>query len=222
MAWIVVEELDERTIIDANSDHPLKVAIQEAAQRRGLEVELPLMDLEDHLKVNAIDIWGHSSHALEAAAEKYGANLNLVGRVSTSLSFRGRAIEGDWTYWLDDERKSRTFATDKYEELAEGAITDMAAELMARNSVPALGSKRWELRISGLRGGRPYADMMSYLSGLDFVESVALKALQADVATVVLDSSAQADQLLRLLVVEDRLAEDSLYLGSGVQLLWRG
>ena len=222
MAWIVVDEQGERTLLDANTEHPLKSALKDAAAARGLEVELPLMDLQDHLKLQTEDVWGQASQVIAEVGDKYGAEINLIGRVTSSLSFRGRAIRGDWAYWLDGQRRSVDFNTDQFDLAVVDGVNTLVAELQDAYSVAALSPQRWEIRISGLRGTQPFAQMMNYLGGLDFIDNVALQSLQGHVATIVVESPARADQLLRLLTVEDRLAEDSLHLGSGVQLLWRG
>lgn len=222
LAWVVVEEAGERQILDANSTHPLREALLAAGLARGLEIELPLMDLQDHLNVSSEDIWGHATQVLTDMGEKYGADINLIGRVENSLSFRGRSITGDWVFWLGDRRLEFPFTTDQYQQSVAAGVDGLADELQQIYSIAALDSQLWELRISGLRGAAPYAQLMSYLGGLDFVSHVSLKSLRGDVATVVLESPARAEQLLRLLTVEQRLAEDSLYLGTGVQLMWRG
>ena len=222
VAWIVLEQLGERTLLSANSDHPLKAALKEVARQRGVELQFPLMDLDDLMQVNADDLWGNVTHGLRKVSERYGAEINLVGRVSSDLSYEGLRLAGGWTFWLNDEVFQFPFALNGYEQAAQVGIQGLVAELIQTYSVPARASKRWRVRVSGLRGMQPFAELMRYVKTLDWVDGVDVTSVQGDVVTLVLSTTASADQLLNLLTTEEQLVEDSLHLGRGVQLMWRG
>jgi hypothetical protein len=55
--------------------------ILDNAQRRGIPVLLPLMDLEDQLLVTMSDIWGVFSSSIELASTRYSADSSLFGRI---------------------------------------------------------------------------------------------------------------------------------------------
>lgn len=222
VAWIVVEQLAERTLLSANSDHPLKAALKELARQRGVELQFPLMDLDDLMQVNADDVWGNVTHGLLKASERYGGELNLVGRLSSDLSYEGLRLAGGWTFWLNDEVYRFPFTANGYQHVAQVGIQGLVTELIQIYSVPARASKRWQVRVSGLRGMRPFAELMRYVKTLDWVDGVDVTSMKGDVVTLVLSTTASADQLLNLLTIEEQLVEDTLHLGRGVQLMWRG
>ncbi|MFT7654538.1 MAG: hypothetical protein ACI9ON_000956 [Limisphaerales bacterium] len=222
VAWIVVEQLGERTLLSANSDHPLKEALKEVGRARGIELQFPLMDLDDLMQVNADDLWGNVTHGLLEVSERYGGELNLVGRVSSDLTYEGLHLAGGWTFWLNDEVYQLPFAVNGYDQAVQVGINGLVAELIETYSVPARASQRWEVRVSGLRGMQPFAELMRYVKTLDWVDGVEVTSVQGDVATLVLSTGASADQLLNLLTIEEQLVEDTLHLGRGVQLMWRG
>ena len=222
LAWIALEEAGERTILAANSDHPLKEALLDEAMRRGIDLQLPLMDLDDHLRVGVEDVWGRVSASLDEASKRYDADLTLVGRVTSQLSFRGRDLSGDWRFWLAGQVHDLPYQSDQYESVAAVGVGEVVQTLLQRYQVLAHAPYSWEFQISGIRGVGGYAGLVGYMRGLDFIEEVAVAGIQRDVVTLVVATSAQADQLIALLTAEGRLAEDTLHLGSGVQLLWQG
>lgn len=222
LAWVVLQELGERKILDAHSEHPLRLVLIDAAKARGIDIGFPLMDLDDQLKIDPKDIWRDVRYGMEEIALRYGAEINLVGRVQSSLSFRGRQLKGDWRYWLDGQNARVSFDTDQYETVVHDGLDGLVAELLRHYSVFARQNQRWALRVSGVRDVGAYTGLVNYLAGLDFINHVALSAIEGDVLTLVLSTSAQAEQLFNLLTTEQTLVEDTQHLGRGVQLMWRG
>ena len=78
-AWVAVQRNAERELIAANAN-VLAEALARRSRQRGLELSLPLMDMED-LDIAASDVWGLFWERIERASARYGADLLLVGRV---------------------------------------------------------------------------------------------------------------------------------------------
>ena len=79
MAWLVVEDGGNRRVVDG--EHPLAGALSARARQRGLVLKLPLMDLEDRMRVQPAVVRGRLFSSLEEASSRYGADVILAGQV---------------------------------------------------------------------------------------------------------------------------------------------
>ena len=79
MAWLVVEDGGNRRVVDG--EHPLAQALSARARQRGLVLKLPLMDLEDRMRVQPAVVRGRLFSSLEEASKRYGADVILAGQV---------------------------------------------------------------------------------------------------------------------------------------------
>ena len=79
MAWLVVERGGDRRIVDG--EHPLAATLARRARQRGLVVKLPLMDLEDRMRIQPAVVRGRLFSPLEEASRRYGADLIVAGQV---------------------------------------------------------------------------------------------------------------------------------------------
>lgn len=79
MAWLVVEDGGNRRVVDG--EHPLARALSARARQRGLVLKLPLMDLEDRMRVQPAVVRGRLFSSLEEASRRYGADVILAGQV---------------------------------------------------------------------------------------------------------------------------------------------
>ena len=60
LMWLAYEQDYNRQVVATSTpmDQPVKHNLMQQMHRRGLPVVLPLMDLEDEMRVSASDIWG--------------------------------------------------------------------------------------------------------------------------------------------------------------------
>ena len=77
--WLMVEQGGVRRIVDG--EHPLAAALTVRARQRGLALNLPLMDLEDRMRVRPAVVRGRLYSRLDEASRRYGADVILAGQV---------------------------------------------------------------------------------------------------------------------------------------------
>ena len=78
-AWLMIEQGGVRRMIDGG--HPLAAALTARARQRGLALNLPLMDLEDRMRVGPAVVRGRLFARLDKASMRYGADVILAGQV---------------------------------------------------------------------------------------------------------------------------------------------
>ncbi|MEM9622508.1 MAG: DUF2066 domain-containing protein [Pseudomonadota bacterium] len=222
MLWVVVETQGRRQILDSNSTGELVEAVRNHAERRGLPVILPLMDLDDRMTVSSGDVWGRVAATLEQGARRYDADLVLVGRLRAQAAGEDSfSYRGDWEVWQDGRPLVVPVEDSAAATAAAVGLDALADQLAERFTVLPRGIRRQQFAITGLRDVSGYAGLMTYLSSLDFIEGVSIASLQTDSLNLQLDTHAGDDQLIMMLTAEGRLQLDESYRGAGTGLVWR-
>jgi hypothetical protein len=89
VAWV----LNAGSIVADNPHDPVVAEMRKSANRRGLPLVLPLMDLTDQKRVSGFDIRTLYLPALQVASMRYGARAILVGEIRTA----DVGVNSQWT-----------------------------------------------------------------------------------------------------------------------------
>ncbi|WP_198034116.1 DUF2066 domain-containing protein [Acidihalobacter ferrooxydans] len=170
----------KRFVLGTESDvsHPNAThAVEQAAQRRGLPVILPLMDLQDRGAFSFSDLSGGFVEPLLKASARYAANAELAGVVQPAggqwigrwwLAFRGKTVH--WT--SSGSTQARVLAS-----AIDGAADRLAARL-AVSAVAATG-RALSVQIGGVSTVSDYARIEHLLDKLTPIKSVQLVSAAA-------------------------------------------
>jgi uncharacterized protein len=220
LAWIVVEDDNERSLLGAASEHPLIDGLQDRARYRGLPLRLPLLDLADQLVVEPAAVWGRLSQTLLPASERYGADIVVVGRIQHLDDDRWVAA---WEFWIDAEVREHSQQSAEPAALGRGVADLLADELASRYAVLDRGVRRLELQVSAVNGAADYAEMLRYFNALEFVEQVQISSVASNRLGVSLMTGADPDQLMDLFRLDQRLFPDLLHQTPGppIELVWQ-
>lgn len=220
VAWLVVEAAGERQLLGATSADALGDILVQRARDRGLDLSLPLLDLEDQLNVSPAVVWGRLSQVLEPASERYGADVLMIGRIR---ALPGGDWTGEWEFWLNNQVIAhQTGGSDLLTQAAE-TVDLLADELAARNAVFGRQVGQLKLAISGIRNAADYGRLLRYLESLEFVDSVFVRQLLGDRLWIDIETRAEPDQLGELFAADRQLFPDRLALldAADLQLVWR-
>ncbi len=180
LVWLAIDDGGRRYLMSEQSDQPAAEVLRRAAQRRGLPVLLPLMDLDDRRQVRFADIWGGFLGAVQQASQRYRPQVVLVGRLHRD---RSGGWQARWVLMQDDaglqnwELRSGTL-----EEAIDNGIGESAGLLALRYAVqsgaPAGNTRR--LRVTGVDSLAAYARVRRYLGSLSPVDRVEVARVQGD------------------------------------------
>ena len=180
LLWLAVEDRQARYLLAANTLAELESHLNEQSTRRGLPLILPLMDLEDQMKLGFADVWGDFRQNILSASQRYGVDSVLVGRlIRTSdgiwqarWSLHHTAAESE--YWSGD-------VNDQVEALTLGV--DGAADLVSQRYAQLFSATSEDsilLTVTGVEDLAGYARAMKYLESLDVVTNVEVDKVFAD------------------------------------------
>jgi hypothetical protein len=182
LAWVAVARGDGLEIVSAEAgDDAVPAALRQRAWERGVPLSLPLLDLEDRMRIQAADRWPPEPARIAEASSRYAPASVLVGRVEPDGA-------GGWiAHWrLEQDGNSVQWQTRgaSAEVAAAGAMDAVADRVSARyaqfagDSQPLAGGI--EVRVSGVRSLSDYARTLDYLQGLDQVSQLSVSAVRGE------------------------------------------
>ncbi len=219
VAWIVVTDGADRTVLGASDTHPLLDALRTRSRERGLPLVVPLMDLDEQMEVTDAVVWGALSGVLETASARYTSDQILIGRVS-----RGAASSwvGEWQLWAQADKQRFTIESASAAAAGSAVADRLIDSLVARYVVDSGAQQRLQVRVDGIAGIAEYGALLKYLNSLEFVDSVAVDEVSPGVVLLSLATRSPWDRLRDLLSLDGRLTSvDQADAGTRV-LLWHG
>lgn len=211
IAWLAIEELQQRRLIGQETDPTLQAKLVEMAKQRGIPLVLPQMDLEDISAVSTGDVWGQFPSVLEQASKRYGTQAILVGRLQHLTDGRWQA---SWQ-WISE---SSTFNWENNHQNLEGLLSDGFDRMTTQfkdhyaTKAPALQissgpQKPILIGIANVRSMEDYVKVESYLEGLDSISSVNLRQVLGDHAIfeVVPRSNQNVQTLMKAIGLDHKL-----------------
>lgn len=206
LVWLAVQDGGRRSLLGSDSIGGVSTALRAQAERRGLPVLLPLLDLEDRSRIAAGDVWGGFQDRIIAASARYGTNVLLVGRLSHDS-------EGGWTaHWTFYEKPNgRGWDTQGTLDAVLGAGIDGVADaLSGRFSAPGaqaggLVGTPLDLRVRGVHNLDDYARLTQYLRKLALVADLQVTAVAPNEVDLRLGVRGSPDALLQAIGMESML-----------------
>lgn len=202
LIWLVRQEQEGRELV-ALGDPVIADAIQRAADRRGLPVLFPLLDLVDQQAVPVREVWGGFTEPLKQASERYGTDTFLLGRLSGG--------QGDWqARWtvFDQGREDyhENSGADPRDVVSEG-VNFAANVLGARYAVPIAEQSATQVTVAvdGVRSMDDYNRLMDYLNRLTIVKRAEPVATEDDRLTLQLSLLAGLDRFDQIIAIGEVL-----------------
>ena len=225
LLWIAVETKNGRKILSAEDKHPAIDALKISAQRRGLPLLLPAMDIEDKSALPVASVWQMDQNSIRQASQRYQASAILAGRIYPTSS--PNLYTGQWLFLSDND--ARQFTSDpgmmaKYVNQGVDQVADMLAKIYAVGSAnntsvagntgaPDVGGgfqggKGITLQVNGVSSVEGYATISEYLSSLSAVKSANVSHIQGNTLWFSIDSDGSLQQLQRIIGLNKRLVAD--------------
>ncbi len=221
--WIALSESGQRSLVGSDTDddsgRELVKELRRAAERRGLPIVFPLLDLTDVSQVSPAVVWGRLADVVVPASERYEADVVVMGRIERTNS----GYNGSWRYQLGNEEGSARSTGRDARVTASVLIDDMANTLASRFAVLGRSLRVVRADISGVNSAGDYGRLMRYLSSHQAFERVALQKMVPSGATIALATRTSDEQLLDLLRLDGRLeAAGPAGFDGALALRWRG
>lgn len=241
LVWLVVESALERHIVSATDESELTAIIRASANKRGLPLIMPLMDLDDIEAVNTAEFWGRFSDPILAASERYQAEKVIVIRVSDGSLLpleQHNDVENcqplcqqkqyglDWQLITGYQPSSQLYqGSDKVKLLAQ-MVDDIADFIYQQYALSTDTNNQFFIDINNIATLEDYVKAFDFLSNLSSVQSVVLVAAKGQHRRFKLNILGAKDALMASLGFSRQLQQQvELFAGDEVNdipvYLWR-
>ncbi len=211
LVWLGVEENGARYMLGSDSAEQLRDLLEYEAQRQGMALVLPLLDLEDQRKLSFADLWGDFQDSILNASSRYQAESVLVGRISLS---RSDTWSGRWTLYESGRSASwqsqGTYAEEVLSSGVGGAVEALANRYALGDDNPGVV----HLAITGVSSLKDYARVSSYLNSLELVKDIQPTIINGDMARFRLDIRGNAEGLAQTIRLGNVLKEERVTIES--------
>lgn len=223
LVWLVVEDGGERRFVSTENDPGLVEAIRASARRRGIALQLPLLDLSDLVALSPDDVWQQNYSKLDEASERYSPDTVLAGRV-THLS--NDHWLGRWSFRLNGRQLPFDGETDSAVDFIAAGLNQVAETLAAEYAIKPVQMTEGGLlmRLTDVRSFVDYARAISYLESVVAVHHANVVSLEGDELILQLIADGEMSQLSQVFSLDKRLlpVTDSVYAGPyPVQVSYR-
>lgn len=222
LVWMAVGDADGRRFAGTETDAQIIAAINESAVRRGLPVKLPALDLEDMVALSVEDLWQMNTTSARAAAERYGADSLLLGKVS-QLS-NGDWL-GSWQFLVNGQRVVLDGQAQNARDYIAAGL-DQVAEILAEQYaiVPVdIAGDGILLRLAGINSFIDYARAIAYLESVSAVRHANVVSIEGNNLIVRLTADGLLPQLQQAFALDKTLqtATDIYQGGYTIELDYR-
>lgn len=204
LLWMVVEDASGRRFVSAEQDPDIVKAIIENANRRGLAIKLPVLDLKDMVAVTPDKLWQLNSWDMEAAIERYQPDTFLLGRAAR---LSNGELLGKWLYsynlqQLDMDGDAAN--ADRYIAMAINQIAESLSEQYAIAPVK-MADNGVLMRLSGIDSFVTYARAINYLESVAAISHANVVYIDGDEIIVRLVADGELSQLQQSFDLDKRL-----------------
>ncbi len=222
LIWLAVEGSNRRFIVNSDNNPLLTELLESSAERRGVPITLPLMDLKDEQVITVSDIWGQFGDRIAAASVRYSADATYTGRFYKDGEGKW---QGRWLLQVGKERKAIARNNARLGGLFRESVDVLAEELANKYAVVNKPGKAGEYRfaVKGIESVEGYARLNRYLNSLQVVERVEVTRLDDASIGYKVALKGNSDQFLSVLKLDSflRLDESSM-VNSEVDFFWQG
>lgn len=211
LVWLAVNMQGRRFVLPAGSASAMQELINLSSARRGVPVQLPIMDGEDLQAAGYADISGGFMDRVQAASQRYGQTSVLVGRLDQNTPGQWDAR---WTHLFAGQQNTwSTMGVGLAQAIATG-VDGLADHLAARFVAQVGVSNVVRLQVSGVQGQSDYARVLNYLQGLSVTEDVQPVHLQANQVDFEVTVNGDMSTLSNVIAIGDVLVQDAADSGA--------
>ncbi len=193
LLWIAVQDNKQRVLLDANEPTALLSYIELQAEKRGIPMLYPLLDLEDQININVTDVWGAFKEPVKNASARYQPEAILSARLF--LDPFG-VWQSRWTLYQGSDEIDWQVAAPDLETLTIDGLDQLADRLARRyahvSSVE--DDSQFLIYVTDVKNLADFVRVDKYLSALSSIKKVDLTQIKDTELVFRLDfrSSAEA------------------------------
>ena len=215
LVWLAMDYDGQRYLLGNDDENQIRKQLGQHADRRGVPLLFPLMDMEDQQKISFADIWGGFPAAIHDASKRYATEAMLVVRI---LQDRDGAWNARWNLYDTQGKLQWQYTSEQVEELLGEGIDGLADRLGELYSVYEGEQLHTQvlLNVSGVNSLQAYARVQQYLNTISVISEKRLVQLKGGQLQFRLELKGETSSLTQAFALKDVLASD---LASSLEAL---
>ncbi len=214
--WLALDHSSQE-IIGSSDSHGFVQHLRERAIARGIQAELPIMDVKDLSLVSYKELMSGIAHQIDQASTRYAADIYLVGKVKEmEFSMDEPFFEGRWEFWFDDEFLTTDFESLTVQEAAELGVDFVVDAVVASDAVFALEQQEYQWVVTGIDSVDEYVRLKNIFEDLEFIDTFFLEKLSVDQVAFSISTRASEKKIVELFAKQKVLVENPFYRGPGL------
>lgn len=209
LIWIAIQDSDRRYILDSNETPEIAAVINAQAEKRGIPVIYPLMDLEDQVNIKVSDIWAGFKDNVVKASSRYPAEEIYVARIFLDPFGTWQAR---WTLLHGDETKVwQNSGADLSEILEQGIwqLGDELAQLYASTALAGDDQNILRLKVADVKNLKDLVRTREYLESVAQISNLYLARVEKSDVTFHVELRSDIAALTRSIALGRTLDKDS-------------
>ncbi len=201
VVWLAAQQQGGRDYVSPDSYIYDKVVA--AADKRGLPLRQPLLDLTDQRALPLSDLWGLFDGSVQRASERYAPDAILAGRLLQTSSGRWQM---EWQL-LDGDKQERFTTRGSLNGQIPNVMEKVADQLFA-----ALQGSGFTYRLEGLtvkvgnvNSLSDYIDIVDYLKTIPAVTAVHTASMSENMLELTIELNGNLEQFENALALQPRL-----------------
>lgn len=230
--WLAYKTEDNQQInvINQLSAHPWLSKIADASYQRGVELLVPVGDLDDSVNVSQYDVWGLFAPSIARYSSKFNNEYTLVARIGIGFDeFSSKeAYIAEWIVVSENLIYSSKSSGGTLDTALENLLSDYTDYLASRHAISSellANSKTLEIELTGVDNLSKYAAVVSALEGIAVVSDVSLKEQTQESLLFSLSINANEDALISVLALDGRFMKyqtDEMSEYTVLRYTWEG
>ena len=211
LVWLGIEQNGSRYMLGSDSAEELRDILEYEAQRQGMALVLPLLDLQDQRTLSFADLWGNFQDSILSASNRYQADAVLVGRISLT---RSDVWLGRWTLYESGRSISWQSQGNYADEVVSTGVVGAVEQLANVYAKPLGDDNPGEviLAVTGVTSLKDYARVSSYLGSLELVKDIQPTVIENNSARFRLDIRGNAEGLAQTIKLGNVLQEEQIII----------
>ena len=199
IVWLAVRDGQHRYLLKDGDSSLLKTAIEEAAKRRGLPTQWPLMDLTDQQAVGFADVWGGFWKPVVNVSRRYTNGPVLAGM----MTWTGNSWDVSWNLIRKNTVYSWQLQSPDYElVIASGmdlTIDVIAQEYVGKEVIDSIDPDRFYVEVVNIDNAETYVAATRYLVSLSAVKQAYITRVSDRVVRFYVDVRTNIKDLKRII-----------------------
>ncbi len=177
--WLAFEDSWRRELVTQDSNPQIERLLKDRANRRGVPIVIPLLDLQDRANINVSDVWANFSEPVNKASIRYSAERVVTARLYQNKETQLWQL--DWRFTDHSDIEVNQLNGDK-QQIVGQMIDAIAENLSQEYSVAALRFKeqgQFDMTLLGINDFLMLEAAKRRLLSLSVVNDLTLKKISS-------------------------------------------